>query len=287
MPSSAPDAVPTSSPPLAAVVAAVVDVARTELLPRFRSASHARFAKPDGSFSTEADHAAQAALSARLAAIADVPIVGEEMKHAHQLEAWQGGTGGVWVIDPVDGTTNFASGIPYFAVSVAYMVDGRTRLGVIYNPVSGELFRAEAGGGAWLGDERLPLRATELDLHDAVAAIEEKRLPRALALRALESPPFHSMRNFGAGVLHWCELAAGRMDVFLNGGQELWDYAAGYLMLAEAGGAMCMIGDDDFFAGQGLRRSVVAARTPRLFEQWKAWVRAHAGVQAHEGPRAE
>jgi fructose-1,6-bisphosphatase/inositol monophosphatase family enzyme len=265
-------------PSLDALVDAVREVARTELLPRFRGATHARYAKADGSFSTEADHAAQAALSTRLAALADVPIVGEEMKHAHQLAAWAGGGQGVWVIDPVDGTTNFASGIPYFAVSVAYMVNGRSRLGVIHNPVSGETFRAEQGRGAWLGEDRLPLRTADLDLSDAVAAIEEKRLPRQLALRAVEAPPFHSMRNFGAGVLHWCELAAGRMDLFLNGGQELWDYAAGYLMLQEAGGSMCMIGDDDFFAGEGLRRSVIAARTPRLFEQWKAWVRAHAGV---------
>lgn len=268
-------------PSLDAVVDAVVDVARVELLPRFREASHARIAKPDGSFSTEADHAAQSALAARLAAIADVPIVGEEMKHDAQVTAWARGSDGVWVIDPVDGTTNFASGIPYFAVSVAFMQGGRSRLGVIHNPVTGELYRAESGAGAWLGNERLPLRRTTLDLHEAVAAIEEKRLPRMLALRAVEAPPFHSMRNFGAGVLHWCELAAGRMDVFLNGGQELWDYAAGYLMLAEAGGFMCMIGDDDFFAGEGLRRSVVAARTARLFEQWKNWVRTHAGVHAH------
>lgn len=265
-------------PSIDAVAEAVVGVARAELLPRFREASHARFAKPDGSFSTEADHAAQAALEVRLAALADVPIVGEEMKHDAQITAWASGAEGVWVIDPVDGTTNFASGIPYFAVSVAFMQSGRSRLGVIHNPVTGELYRAVSGAGAWLGGERLPLRRTAIDLHDAVAAIEEKRLPRALALRAMEAPPFHSMRNFGAGVLHWCELAAGRMDVFLNGGQELWDYAAGYLMLEEAGGLMCMIGDDDFFAGEGLRRSVVAARTPRLFEQWKGWVRAHAGV---------
>ena len=269
-------------PPLAAVVEAVHEVARTELVPRFRNATHARFDKPDGSFSTEADHAAQEALSVRLAALSDVPIIGEEMKHGEQLEAWRAGGRGVWVIDPVDGTTNFASGIPYFAVSVAYMVDGRSRLGVIHNPISGETFRAESGRGVWLNDERLPLRTAEIDLVNSVAAIEEKRVPKPLRLRALEAPPFHSVRNFGAGVLHWCELAAGRMDVFLNGGQELWDYAAGYLMLEEAGGLMCMIGDDDFFAGEGLRRSVIAARTSRLFEQWKAWVRAHAGVLPHQ-----
>jgi myo-inositol-1(or 4)-monophosphatase len=271
-----------SLPSIDAVIAAVRDVAHTVLLPRFGEARHARMAKPDGSFSTEADHAAQAALAARLAAICDAPLVGEEMKHAHQLAAWAGGAEGVWVVDPIDGTTNFASGIGYFAVSVAFMVAGRSRLGVIYNPVSGELFHAVAGQGAWLGEERLPLRATTLDLHQAVAAIEDKRLPRALMFRAIEAPPFHSFRNFGAGVLHWCELAAGRFDVFLNGGQELWDYAAGYLMLEEAGGFMCMIGDDDFWAGEGLRRSIIAARTERLFEQWKAWVRAHAGVH----PRA-
>src|SRR5512139_3189551 len=124
-----------SLPPLDALVAAVHEVARTELLPRFRGATHARFAKADGSFSTEADHAAQAALATRLRALADVPIIGEEMKHAHQLAAWEGGSGGVWFIYPVDGSTNFSSGIPYFAVSVAYMVNGRSRLGVIHNPV--------------------------------------------------------------------------------------------------------------------------------------------------------
>jgi myo-inositol-1(or 4)-monophosphatase len=261
-----------------ALIRVVRDVARAELLPRFREASHARFAKSDGSFSTAADHAAQAELMRRLIAIRDVPVLSEETTLAEQIAAWQAGDAGLWVVDPLDGTTNFAAGLPYFAVSVAFMVRGRTTLGVVYNPATDELFHASVGGGAFLGDERLPLRTASIDLSGAVVAIEPKRLPRALAERVADEAPFHSMRNFGAGTLHWCHVAVGRFDAFLNGAQELWDYAAGSLVLAEAGGCMGTIEEDDFWAGDKLRRSVVAARDAPLYAQWKHWVRSHAGV---------
>jgi len=83
-----------------------------------------------------------------------------------------------------------------------------------------------------------------------------------------------SQRNFGASTLEWCYVAAGRFDVYLHGGQKLWDYAAGSLILAEAGGHYCTLTSDDFGADDLWHRSVIAARDAQLFESWKRWVRA-------------
>ena len=107
-----------------------------------------------------------------------------------------------------------------------------------------------------------------------MAEVDFKRLPATLAQALAASPPYSSQRNFGASTLEWCYVAAGRFDVYLHGGQKLWDYAAGSLILEEAGGLMCSLDSDDFWAEEGWKRSVLAARTPELFEAWVSWVRA-------------
>jgi myo-inositol-1(or 4)-monophosphatase len=86
-----------------------------------------------------------------------------------------------------------------------------------------------------------------------------------------------SQRSFGASALEWCYAAAGRFDLYLHGGQKLWDYAAGALILAEAGGHCASLGHDDFWAAPLWRRSVIAALDGTLFATWKTWVRARAG----------
>jgi myo-inositol-1(or 4)-monophosphatase len=82
-------------------------------------------------------------------------VLGEEMTREEQDALWQDNPDGLWVVDPIDGTTNFVNGLPYFAISVALMV-GRQCAGVIYNPVSDEMFYARRGHGAWLNGRRLP-----------------------------------------------------------------------------------------------------------------------------------
>ncbi len=256
-----------------ATIDAVRDVAMQEVTPRFLKVAHQR--KADGSLCTSADLAAQAALFERLAAIRDCPIVGEEMSQERQIEEWLAGEQGLWCVDPIDGTSNFVSGLPCFAVSVAFLRGGRTVLGVIFDPMGDEMFCARAGGGAWLNGERLPIRERAVALREAMAGIDFKRLPRKLAGALVAEPPYFSHRNYGASTLDWCYAAAGRFDVYLHGGQKLWDYAAGSLILQEAGGAMCSLEHDDFWQSPLWKRSAIAARDPQLFQQWKTWLRDH------------
>jgi myo-inositol-1(or 4)-monophosphatase len=254
------------------VIAAVRRVAAEEIMPRFLKVAHER--KADGSLFTEADLAAQDALTRALREIHPFPLVGEEMSREQQVERWLAGDGGVWCVDPIDGTSNFVYGLPSFAVSVALMRHGRSVLGVVYAPVTDEMFYAERGGGAFLNGEPLPIRTHVPHLRNTMANVDFKRLGGKLASALASAPPYMSQRNYGAATLEWCFLAAGRFDLYLHGGQKLWDYAAGALILEEAGGTVATLTQDTFWDGDLWKRSVVAALDPGLFQVWRDWVRA-------------
>lgn len=253
------------------VTAVVRDVAQHVILPRYLQVD--RQVKLDGSFFTEADVAAQNALLTALQQICPVAAMGEEMSEQEQEEQWQKGQNGLWSVDPIDGTSNFLNGLPYFAISVAFMEQGKSILGVIYNPVTNEMFHATKGGGAFLNGARLPLKKHVPVLSRSMANVDLKRLDRKLAAKVAAYPPYASQRNYGACALEWCYTAAGYFDLYLHGGQKPWDYAAGSLILAEAGGSMCGFDQDDYWAGSPWQRSVIAALDPGLFVQWRDWVR--------------
>jgi len=257
---------------LKAVVAAVKLVAAEEIMPRYLKVAHQR--KSDGSLCTEADTAAQTALTRKLQAILNVPVLGEEMPDEEQHAIWQSGNDGLWCIDPIDGTSNFVRGLPYFAVSVALLRNGKSMLGVVYDPVADEVFAAESGKGAFLNGAVLVKREGAESLHEALANVDLKRLGTRLVAQLASNPPYSSQRNFGASALDWCYTAAGRYDVYLHGGQKLWDYAAGTLVLWESGGYACCIENDDFAQGDIWQRSVIAASNKKLFDEWKNWIRA-------------
>jgi myo-inositol-1(or 4)-monophosphatase len=255
------------------VITAVREVAASAVMPQFLKTARSR--KHDGSLCTSADIAAQAALKTRLKTILDCPIMGEEMLPEEQQRLWRAGEDALWCVDPIDGTSNFVNGLPYFAISVALMKNRRSVLGVVYAPYSDEMFCAESGRGASLNGESLPLVTHNAALRGAVAGVDFKRLPRALACDLARTPPYSSQRNFGSSSLEWCYTAAGRFDVYLHGGQKLWDYAAGALILQEAGGAVCTLENDDFWASPLWQRSVVAALDAELLHAWCSWIRAH------------
>lgn len=255
------------------VEALVRAVAAEEVMPRFLQV--AREHKSDGSILTAADLAAQHFLAAGLAKLAPLPILGEEMSEAEQQAALAAGDEGLWCVDPIDGTTNFLVGLPYFAVSVALLRHRRPILGVSYAPFSDEMFVAVTGGGAWLNGQRLPLREPEPGLDRAVALVDLKRLPKPLAMALASGSPYYSQRNLGSSVLEWCYLAAGRGDLLLHGGQRPWDFAAGSLMVREAGGGLSGFEADDFDATPAWRRSVIASLDPGTLPRWRAWVRQH------------
>ncbi len=248
----------------------VKDIAQTEVTPRYLNVAHSR--KPDGSLFTEADLACQNALVEALRALAPLPVVGEEMSDDEHREQWLAGQAGMWCIDPIDGTSNFVNGIPYFAVSVALMRNGRSEIGVVYDPIADEMFSAELGRGAWLNGTPLPIARKHKELQQTMAGIEMNRLPMPLLRQVSLYPPYCSQRNFGASTLDWCYVAAGRLDLYLHGGQKLWDYAAGSLILQEAGGAFRTLEQEDFWADDPWQRSVVAALDSELYTDWCTWI---------------
>jgi len=260
----------TTASLLAQVIDAVRIVGREEVMPRYLKVAHER--KLDGSLLTEADVAAQNALIRRLRAITPLPVLGEEMTEAEQHDVWDLGADGFWCVDPIDGTSNFVNGLPFFAISVALMVGRETVLGVIYDPSNDEMFYATRGQGSYMNGERLPIKQPPEALGRCMAGIELKRIDRELAGRLAFEHPFSSQRNLGASTLDWCYIAAGRMHLYLHGGQKLWDYAAGCLILHEAGGEFCKLNGSAFDAGDPWNRSVLAALTPELLDQWTHWL---------------
>jgi myo-inositol-1(or 4)-monophosphatase len=178
-------------------------------------------------------------------------------------------------VDPVDGTSNFANGVPYFAVSVALLQGGRPVFGTVYDPVADEAFYAVRGAGAWLNQKPLALSDSAPALAEAHVEVSLRRDTQALRGALKRHRPYARRRTSGSSTLSWCDLAAGRIDAMLHSGQKMWDYAAGSLILAEAGGALSTIDADDFWSAPAWSRSVIAARTPQLLEEWRAWVRSH------------
>ncbi|SFK80562.1 myo-inositol-1(or 4)-monophosphatase [Nitrosomonas aestuarii] len=259
------------------IIAIVREVAQQEVMPRYMRV--ARQVKADGSSFTEADIAAQKVLLQALQTIRPGAVMGEEMSQEAQEVQWlkgiNGEAEGLWSVDPIDGTSNFLNGLPYFAISVAWMVQGKSELGVVYNPVTDEMYYAEKGCGAFLNNKPLPIKRNASILSSAIANVDLKRLHKKLATEVAANPPYASQRNYGACALEWCYTAAGFFDLYLHGGQKPWDYAAGSLILEEAGGHMSGFEYDDYWAGSPWRRSVIAALDAALFEQWRDWVREH------------
>ncbi len=199
------------------VISVVNMVARQEVLPHYLQVT--RQQKADGSSFTEADLAAQEVLLRELHKIYPVAAMGEEMSEKMQREQWMAGDAGLWSVDPIDGTSNFINGLPYFAISVALMKQGRSVLGVIYNPVTNEMFYAEKDKGAYLNGKRLPVKKSFVSLSSAIANVDLKRLGRNMAKEIAGNPPYASQRNYGACALEWCYTAAGFFDLYLHGGQ--------------------------------------------------------------------
>lgn len=261
-------------------LAHVADLVRTaaadELQTRFRAVAAAK--KADGSLITEADLAMQRRLHRQLAEyLPRYALLGEEMSAAEQ-QAMLDSTGeGVWCLDPLDGTANFAAGIPFFAVSLALLVEGRTCAAVVYDPVRKECFRALRGHGVWLNSRRLTRPASPTELRDCMAMVDLKRLPAALVIALGGAPPYRSQRSFGSVALDWCWVASGRCQLYLHGGQRLWDYAAGRLILEESGavGGVLQAYDGDWQDEPTLEpRIAIAATDTRLLDQWRGWISA-------------
>lgn len=247
----------------------VIRVAREEILPRFNHVTGRE--KADGSVLTEADLVAQARLQEGLAELSELPLLGEEMEATEQQRLLSE-SDGLWCLDPLDGTSNFASGLPFFCTSLALIQGGTPLLSVIYDPIRDECFSARRGQGAWLNGQELHSHSEVTQLSRAIAEVDLKRLPDELAHRVAVEHPFRSQRNFGSGALDWAWLAAGRYQLYMHGGQKLWDYMGGVLILEEAGGRASTFDGDPVMCDRLVPRSVIAAVNHELYKQWNAWL---------------
>jgi myo-inositol-1(or 4)-monophosphatase len=159
---------------------------------------------------------------------------------SEEMGAATGRSGRRWIVDPLDGTTNYAHGIPIFAVSIALEVAGRVQLGVIYDPNHDELFVAERGGGAFVNDRQLVVSpAATLDeslLASGFPYNIRETTDNNLREYAAFSLRVQGVRRMGSAVLYLAWLAAGRLDGYWELRTGPWDVAAGGLLVEEAGG---------------------------------------------------
>lgn len=242
-------------------------VADQHILPNFNRTGYQ--VKDDNSLITAIDTRMQNELQTILTARwPQFVFLGEEMTAAEQASLWQSATAGIWCLDPLDGTSNYAMGVPFFSVSLALVVNHEVVLGLVYDPVRKECFSAQLGTGARLNGKPLQAPPAPAALANTIAIVDFKRLPTELACRLAASPPYRSQRSFGSVALDWCWIAAGRGHVYLHGRQKLWDYGAGRLILSESGGydtTLERVGEQPLDLKP---RSSVAALDYDLFQAW-------------------
>jgi len=245
--------------------------AQQELLPRFKQCE-SQF-KADGSFLTDADLAVQGYLQQALKEQwPEIDFLAEEMSEQKLNNLIQSNADGIWCLDPIDGTSNFASGLPYFAISLALIKNAKIELGIVYDPIRDECYSARRGKGAWLNQQPLKVAQTHLPMSKSLAMVDIKRLSPELRQRLVLKPPYHSQRSYGSVALDWCWLAAERVQIYLHGRQKIWDYAAGLLVAQEAG--CCSIGLDGepIFQLTLDVRQAVGAVDRQLFEDWQNYL---------------
>jgi myo-inositol-1(or 4)-monophosphatase len=250
------------------------EAANVEIMPRLRATDST--AKADGSLVTAADLGVQQRLTAELAERwPGVAVLGEEMDAGLQQRLLDAG-GPLWCLDPLDGTSNFACGFPGFCISLALIRDGSAELAVILDPLRDECYTAARGRGAHRDGVPLVPFAPGPELGDCVAVVDFKRIPPPRVPGLFAKGGFRSQRNLGAVALEWCWLAAGRFQLYLHGGQKLWDYAAGRLVAQEAGCATALFAPTEKTPVEGLtlgKRLALAASTEDLFARWRDFVR--------------
>lgn len=186
---------------------------------------------------TEADLAAQDTITTVLAK--DTPgiaLLAEESAKGHTDNM----DGQLWIVDPLDGTTNFAHGFPYFCVSIALLAQGKPQVCAIYSPCMDELFYACAGKGAWLNGDPIKVTATahliEALIGTGFPYDVPQHLQELIAQLKTVLPQVRDIRRAGAAALDLAYVACGRLDGFYERELQPWDTAAGWLLVEEAGG---------------------------------------------------
>lgn len=250
------------------VVAALKDVSERIILPRFRALSDADvMEKTPGDLVTVADRESEMALQEALhQLLPEAAIVGEEAVAADPSLLAHIAAPLCWIIDPIDGTHNYAHGRAPFGIIIALCHDGLTEAGWLYDPMTGRLCHAAKGAGAFINGARVVARATGTD--KPVAAISELFLhpSQRAALRSHIAPDYTLVDIPRCAAEQYPRLVLGQNDVSLFERVLPWDHAAGILFLNEAGG-MAARPDGRPYAPTQAERGLIGAASPALFEQ--------------------
>ncbi|HEX5683824.1 MAG TPA: inositol monophosphatase family protein [Ideonella sp.] len=221
-------------------------------------------AKSANDFVTEVDHAAEAAIiETILTAYPGHAILAEESGRTHGAKH----SDFLWIIDPLDGTTNFIHGLPVYCISIALSFRGKIEQAVVYDPTRNDLFMASKGRGAFLNDKRLRV-SKRTRLGDALIGTgfpfrKGDNFQRYLKMFEAVAPHCAGLRRPGSAALDLCYVAAGWYDGFFETGLNPWDVAAGSLMITEAGGLIGnFTGEADF-----LHQREVVAGSPKVYGQ--------------------
>lgn len=231
--------------------------------------------KAPNDFVTEVDQAAERVIiETLLGAYPGHGILAEESGRAHGAKDSEY----VWIIDPLDGTTNFIHGLPVYAVSIALAHRGQVQQAVVYDPTRNDLFFASKGRGAFLNDKRLRvskrLRLAESLIGTGFPFRKGDNFERYMQIFERVMQGCAGMRRPGAAALDLCYVAAGYYDGFFETGLSAWDVAAGSLIITEAGGLVGnFTGDADF-----LHRREVVAGNPKVYAQLVAIVAPYSGI---------
>lgn len=197
--------------------------------------------KGPGDFVSVADKKAEEIIMEELAkARPDFAFFGEENGRKGDQSAESR-----WVVDPLDGTTNFLHGIPHWAISIAWELKGEIQAGVVYDPIKDEMFFGEKGCGAFCNSRRLRVSSRKTSA-DAVATtglygFNPKNAPAWTTQVTAISGQIAALRMLGAGALDLCYIAAGRSEIYWEGLLKPWDFAAGRLFVTEAGGEVSRV----------------------------------------------
>ncbi len=223
--------------------------------------------KSDRTLVTDVDHAVQdLILTAIGKRFSDHSVLAEERLHEPGRHAALGSAEFCWIVDPLDGTRNYSRRFPGFATSIAVARRGVPVAACVYGPMTDQMYRARWEQGAWLGQERLGVRdeAPHRDTLIAVPSGRSRPMPRA-AVRWLDSL---ILRNVGSTALHLALVAAGALDAAFSHECSVWDIAAGWLLVREAGGTITDLHGREIFpkdlASHGRDEVQYLAAGPRL-----------------------
>ncbi len=234
-----------------ALLERTVEVARAagDIIARAWDAPRAARHKGKIDLVTETDIAVQAFLKEQLRPVAPgADFVGEEGEDNKNVDQSL-----TWIVDPVDGTTNFVHRLPFVAVSIALAQCGKPVLGVVFAPKTGECFSAAKGEGAFLNDRAIAVSEVR-ELTDAVVATGfpydvDPSLDEILSRLARVLPKTQGLRRFGSAALDLCYAACGRIDIYYEAILKPWDMAAGWLIVEEAGGKVTALDGTEARAG--------------------------------------